>query len=252
MDLGLAGRNVLITGGSGDLGSALARGFAAEGARIAITYASQQSVADSLCAELMSAGAVAAACPMDLTDLDSVRQAVACSVESLGGLDVVISNAVVWEDWRSRIEEWGPCDWQRVLRANTEGVFTLIQEAAPHLRASDGGRVVFISSSLTARGMAGIWCYTTAKTAGHGLARSLAWDLGRDGVLVNTVAPGIVLRPDGHHRNIPDEEIDKLAQAQPLGRLPTVDDVVHAVLFLGSRANGIVNAEIVQATGGIP
>lgn len=251
MDLGLAGRKVLITGGSGDLGSALVRGFAAEGADVGFTYAVQQTAAEDLRDQLAEGGNHAVAHPMDLTDLESVRRAVSALAEALGGVDVLISNAVVWDEWRASVEEWGPVDWQPILRANTEGVFTLVQEAASHLRASDAGRVVFVSSSLTDRGMHGVWLYTVAKTAGLGLARSLAWDLGRDRVLVNTVAPGVVLKADGHHRNIPDEELERLAAAQPVGRLPTMEDIVNFVLFLGSPANGAMNAEVIRITGGV-
>lgn len=252
MDLDLGGRRVLITGGSGDIGRGLSRGFAAEGAAVALTYATQRSVADEVAAEIRQPERPACALHLDLHDRATVREAVRKAAASLGGLDVVVSNAVAWEtESKEHVEDWSDDEWPPFLRANIDGVVTLVKEAAPYLRTSGVGRIVFVSSSLTDRGMAGVWCYTTTKSAGHGLAKSMMWDLGRDGVLVNTVAPGIVLNEHGTHRNIPDDELVELGAKQPLGRLPTVDDVVRLVLFLSSPANRSINGEVVRITGGV-
>jgi NAD(P)-dependent dehydrogenase (short-subunit alcohol dehydrogenase family) len=250
MDLGLSGASVLVTGGSRGIGACIARAYAAEGANVAITYAVQRDAARRVVEQLRAVGVEAFATRLDLTDSGSVAAAVDAVLKRFGALDVLVTNAVRWEEWRNRVEDWILEDWQPVLRANMEGVFVLAQRAAPALRRSGRGRLVFVSSSLAERGMVGTWSYATAKAGGHGLARSLAWDLGRDGVLVNTVMPGTVL-VDGHHRSVPDGELPALAAAQPIGRLPTGDDVARAVLFLGSSANGSISGEIVRVTGGV-
>lgn len=249
MDLGLNGRSVLVTGGSGGIGGCIARAYAQEGANVAVTYASNRKAAEALVDEMRDMGVDGFSVHLDLTDLDSVTSAVDAVLDRFGGLDVLVSNAVCWEEWRDYVEQWVPNDWQPVLRANVEGVFTLAQRATPALRRSGVGRIVFISSSLTERGMIGCWSYATAKAAGHGLARSLAWDLGRDNVLVNTVMPGMVL-VDGHHRSVPDEDLPALVDKQPSRRLPTGEDVARAVLFLGSPSNLCITGEILHVTGG--
>jgi 3-oxoacyl-[acyl-carrier protein] reductase len=251
MDLGLRGSTVLVTGGTGGIGKCIARAFAAEGANLAITYSSQPDAAKLLVDELRSTGVDAICAHLDLTDPASVVGVVDSTTAHFGGLDVLVSNAVRWEEWRDYIEDWVPEDWQPTLRANVEGVFQLAQRAAPSLRRSAAGRIVFISSSLTERGMVGCWSYAAAKAAGHGLARGLAWDLGRDGVLVNTVMPGMVL-VDGHHRSAPDDELAALAAKQPAGRLPTGEDVANAVLFLASTVNRSITGEVLPVTGGTP
>jgi len=249
MDMRLYGSSVMVTGGSGDIGRAIARAFAAEGANVAITYATQADVAKELARELGEQGVRTCDVHLDLGSPESATAAVDVVTEAFGGLDVLVNNAVWWEEWRDYIEDWEPEDWQPVLRGNIEGVFTLTQRAAPFLRRSRAGRIVFISSTLTERGMTGCWSYATAKSAGHGLARGLAWDLGRDGVLVNTVSPGMVL-VNGRHRSASDEELAELATRQPVRRLPTAEDVAAAVLFLASGVNQSITGEILRVTGG--
>lgn len=251
MDMGLKGSAVLVTGGSGDIGRSIALAFAAEGANVAITYHQHQDAADAVVKEIQATGTRAIAVRLDLASLDRAAPAVDEVVAAFGRLDVLVHNAVFWEQWRPSIEEWSREDWQPALRANTEGVFELTQRAAPALRRSPAGRIVFISSTLTERGMIGCWSYAAAKAAGHGLARGLAWDLGRDGVLVNTVSPGMVLI-DGRHRTASAEELAELAKAQPAGRLPTSEDVANATVFLASRANRSITGEVLRVCGGTP
>lgn len=251
MDMGLAGAAVLVTGGSGGIGRSIALAFAAEGANVAITYHQQRDAADAVVKQIKQDGTRAIAVRLDLASADSAAAVVDEVVQAFGGLDVLVNNAVFWEEWRPSIEEWTPEDWQPALRANIEGVFVLTQRAAPALRRSQAGRIVFISSTLTERGMIGCWSYAAAKSAGHGLARGLAWDLGRDGVLVNTVSPGMVL-VDGRHRTASAEELAELAKAQPAGRLPASEDVASATVYLASRANRSITGEVLRVCGGTP
>ncbi len=251
MDMGLKGSAVLVTGGSGGIGRSIALAFAAEGANVAVTYHRQPDAADAVVKEIEAAGTRAIAVRLDLASLDRAAAVVDEVVQAFGGLDVLVNNAVFWEEWRPSIEEWTRQDWQPALRANIEGVFELTQRAVPALRRSPAGRIVFISSTLTERGMIGCWSYATAKAAGHGLARGLAWDLGRDGVLVNTVSPGMVL-VDGRHRTASEEELAELAKAQPAGRLPTSEDVANATVYLASRVNRSITGEVLRVCGGTP
>src|SRR5882757_6848172 len=215
MELGLQGKAVLVTGGSTGIGRQTALGFAREGARVGITYHSRKDSAEGVAEEVEAAGGEAYVVPMELGDPDSVKEAVAATVKRWGGLDVLVGNAVNWgggdfRDRPTRIEDAKVEQWLPVLRANLEGNFHLVQQAAPALRQSGQGRVVLLSTDLVERGMAGSWAYTAAKSGLHGMVASLQHDLGADGILVNIVMPGITLE-NGKHRVIPAEALEQIA-----------------------------------------
>jgi NAD(P)-dependent dehydrogenase (short-subunit alcohol dehydrogenase family) len=193
---------------------------------------------------------------MSLNSLDSIEAAVETVVRQWGGLDVLVANAVDWgggdfEERATSIENAPVDDWQRMLRANLEGNFGLVRAATPTLRRSGQGRVVLISSNVTEHGFPGSWSYGAAKAGLHGLTVSLAPDLGRDGILVNVVMPGLTL-DDGHHLVVPDEALPGIAAQFPAGRLPTTEDVAAAIVFLSSPRNGGTTGEILRVTGGTP
>jgi NAD(P)-dependent dehydrogenase (short-subunit alcohol dehydrogenase family) len=256
MDLGLTNAAVLVTGGSGGIGRATALAFAAEGARVAFTYNSREDVAKTVSDEIVEAGGEAFAVPMSLNSIESVEAGVEAVVRHWGGLDVLVANAVDWgggdfEERATRIEDSPTDDWQRMLRANLEGNFALVRAAAPALRGSAQGRVVLISSNVAEHGFPGSWSYGAAKAGLHGLTVSLTPDLGRDGILVNVVMPGLTL-VDGHHQVVPDEALSQIAAQFPAGRLPSTEDVAAAIAFFGSPRNGGTTGEIVRVTGGTP
>jgi 3-oxoacyl-[acyl-carrier protein] reductase len=256
MDLGLRDAAVLVTGGSSGIGRRTALTFAAEGARVAITYHSREDAAKAVADEIADAGGEPHVVPMSLDDPGSIEAAVAGTVDRFGGLDVLVGNAVHWgsgdfHDRPTRIEDAAAGQWLPLLRANLEGNFRLVQHAAPALRRSGQGRVVLLSSDIAERGFLGSWAYGAAKAGLHGLAVNLAPDLGRDGVLVNVVLAGVTL-DDGHHRVIPDEVLPSIAAKYPAQRLPSTDDLAAAVVFLCSARNGATTGEIVHVTGGIP
>jgi 3-oxoacyl-[acyl-carrier protein] reductase len=173
-------RKMLLTGGSGAIGRAIATGFAASGAEVAATSRS---------------GAVSEAehsLAMELEQPTSIVEAVAQAERLLGGIDTLVVNAVRWPSGSpERFEALEPTEWRSVLRANVEGNFHLVRAALPALRSSHAGRIVIISSGVAEEGHPPAAHYVAAKAALHGLCRALAWDAGRDGVLVNAIAAGI-------------------------------------------------------------
>lgn len=133
--------------------------------------------------------------------------------------------------------------WQDQMRLNAEGTAYTVQAALPHMRAAGWGRIVLLSSGA-ADGAPGLEHYAAAKTALHGLARSLARSAGTAGVLTNVVMPGLI-PTERHRRTIPQRALDQIAAANPTGRLATEDDVARLVAFLASAANNsITGAEI--------
>ena len=237
MDTDLSGKRVLVTGGSKGIGRAAAAAFAAEGARVAVTYRSDRAAAEA---------AAGVAVAMDLADAGAVAAAVAEAVAALGGLDVLVVNAVRWPEQRAaRLEELDPEEWRAVLRANLEGAVATCAAALPALRAAPWARIVLLSSGIAEEGHPVTWAYGAAKAGLHGLMRALAWDGGRDGILVNVVGTGFTRTEHGLERFGP-EAYDAVGPLTPQRRASTAEDVARLVLFLGSAANTSVTGEVVR------
>jgi len=254
MDLGLSGAAVLVTGGSSGIGRETAIAYGREGARVAITYNARKDAAEAVAEEIEAAGGTAYVVPMDLNEPDTIAAAVEGTIQQWGGLDAVVANAVNWgsadfHDRPEKIEDARPEWWVPIMRANLEGNFHLAQQVAPALRRSEHGRLVLISTDLAERGLPGAWPYGAAKAGLHGLVASLQHDLGKDGVLVNIVMPGITVE-NGEHRVIPKPALDQLANRFSARRLPETTDLADAILFLTSPRTRAIQGEILRVTGG--
>ncbi|MBF8194284.1 SDR family oxidoreductase [Nonomuraea sp. K274] len=249
MDLGLADKRVLITGATRGIGLATARVFAAERARVAITYHTSDAVAKRVVEEL-GGDDRACALPYDLGDPDSIRQAVAAVEERWGGIDVVVANAQTWV-WINPEDvppyQDTPMDhWLGLFRENVEGHLWTIRQALGGMRERGWGRIVLLSSVTATHGNPGSEMYSAAKAALHGLVRGLMWT--RDGVLANVVAPGGTLTES--LEAVDPVLLEQAVQETPSGRLSTADDVARLIAFLCSEANGNINGEVVHTAGG--
>ncbi|HEX6022475.1 MAG TPA: SDR family oxidoreductase [Solirubrobacter sp.] len=219
--------HVLVTGGSGAIGGAIAAAFSAAGADVMVTSRS---------------GRVGIA--MDLEAPETIDAAVAEA--SADGLDTLVVNAVRWPNgFAERFEELDGNEWRAVLRANVEGAFALVQAALPALRESNAGRIVLISSGAAEEGHPPAPHYVAAKAALHGLCRALAWDAGRDGVLVNAIATGFTRTPAGIER-LGNDIYDRAGALTPQRRASTPEDVAALALWLGSEANTSVTGEVIR------
>lgn len=253
MDLGLNGRAVLVTGGSSNIGAATAVSFGREGARVALTYRSRREAAEKVAEEIEQAGGQAFVLPFDLEDSEAPKRLVDEVVEHWGGLDVLVNNAVRWADRNptdgpSRFED--DKNWAHLIDANLVASLQVLHAALPVLRSSGSGRVVNISTSLVERGMVGSVAYTAAKSGLYGASRSVAWEAGGDGVLVNVVMPGWVIDGKDLPYEIPQGIIDEQTGRLPTGRLPLARHIADAVVFLASQANQSITGEIIRVTGG--
>jgi NAD(P)-dependent dehydrogenase (short-subunit alcohol dehydrogenase family) len=253
MDLDLAGRTVLVTGGSRGIGRAVALAYAREGARVVLTYANDREAADRVVADIAAAGdpGQALALPLDLADRASIEAAVQGAVDAFGGLDVLVANAVRWPvDTMAPLDEVAADVWDEAVRANLAGTAATVRAALPHLRAAGAGRAVLVSSGVSREGFVGASAYATAKAGLDGLVAALKWELGPDGVLINVVSPGFTVT-EHNLAYFADEVREERRAKTPSARLSLPDDVAAAVVFLGSPANGNVTGAFLAVAGGI-
>ncbi|GAA3443355.1 SDR family NAD(P)-dependent oxidoreductase [Planomonospora venezuelensis] len=249
MDLGLKGRTVIVTGATGGIGREIARGYAAEGADVVLTYRSTPDEAGELAGEV---GGVAL--PYELGDPASAAALVAGTLERTGRIDVLVNNAVRWGGPAPRpdasFEDVADGEWLEMLRHNIEGALRLSRLVAPAMRERRFGRLVHVSSSIATEGMAGGEYYGAAKGALHGFSRSAAFSLGRDGdILSNVVMPGFT-RTARNGEMV--EAVGRLeSDRAPIGRLLDAAEVANAVVYLGSAANTGITGQVIAVNGGV-
>ncbi|HEX8105459.1 MAG TPA: SDR family oxidoreductase [Solirubrobacteraceae bacterium] len=235
--LPLNGRVALITGASRGIGAAVAAELRAAGAHIAANYRTAPAAA----AELRKRDGPDAVSlwPADVADPASGEALVAGVLEARGRLDVLVLNAATWRG--GRLEGLSDEDWRLVLGTSLDGSFAILRAAVPALRRSGAGRIVLMGSVVGLVGFPGDAAYATAKAGMLGLARSLAKELGRDGVTVNVVAPGLV--ETDMTAAVRDDVKARMVARTSLGRPATVGEVASAVRYLvcdGSYVTGHV------------
>lgn len=254
MDLGLAGKAVLVTGGSSGIGRAAALGFAMEGANVALTYHSNRAAGEQTAAKVADCGSDALALTMDLADPSTIYSVVSEVVDRWGRLDVLVANAVAWDpepaDTTKPFEDLATEDWSAMLRTSLEGTFHTVRAVLPTMRKGAWGRIAMTSSGFAIRGAPGEAAYATAKAGLHGFARTLARELGPAGILVNIVMPG--LTTTDRSLTVYSEEWQNVAKSRtPSGRLSTPEDVAAVAVFACSEANGNMTGEIFKVDGGM-
>jgi len=240
----LSGKIALVTGGSRSIGAAIARRLAADGATVALTYSASPEKAAAVVAAIRAEGGTALAIKADAGDPEAVRAAVDETVETFGGLDILINNAGL--GLGGPITEIPFETYERMIAVNVTGVFVATQEALRHMKA--GGRIIHIGSSMTRyAAFPTASLYTLTKGAVAGFNRSLVRDVGPRGITVNTVHPGPTdtdMNPDGG----PVSKI--VGPGMAIGRYGKPEEIANVVAFLaGPEAAFVTGADIV-ADGG--
>ncbi|MEI8000891.1 MAG: glucose 1-dehydrogenase [Actinomycetes bacterium] len=232
----LAGRVALITGAAQGQGAAEARRFAEEGARVLVT----DVVTDGAAAVAAEIGHAARAFALDVTDPAQWEAAVGACLGSFGRLDVLVNNAGIGPPPRV-IEETTLEDHRRTLAVNLDGVFHGIRAVIepmrqPVVRDSGGGSIVNVSSIDGIVGVPGMSSYAASKFAVTGLTRTAALELGRYGVRVNSIHPGVISSPMVHQAPAEvRERLDRLMARQAIPRMGTPEEVANLALFLASN-----------------
>lgn len=246
----LASRVVLVTGASTGIGAAVARGFGAVGARVAVHYNSSATEARSVVDAIISAGGSAWAEQADLGQPHTAPDLLARVADRAGRLDVLVNNAgAVFA--RTAFVDATDDHYRRLFDLNLTATFEACRAAVPIFRRQGGGTIIN-TTSIAARngGGPGTVLYAAAKGAVSTLTRGLAKELAQEGVRVNAVAPGIILTPL-HDRATPPETLEALRLTIPMRRLAVPEECVGAYLFLASDAlAGYITGQIIEVNGG--
>ena len=219
----LAGKVALISGAAQGIGAAIAAAFVAEGAKVVLG----DIAADELTALATKLGPDAVAVPLDVTEPAAWEQAVALAVERFGSLSVLVNNAGIAHRL-TPIDAIKPRTWDRVLAVNLTGPFNGIQAATSALRQAGKGAIINVSSIAGIQAAEGIAAYAASKFGVRGLTKVAAFDLGRDGIRVNSIHPGLI---DTRMAVGSDYPVDGLA----LPRMGLPEEVAQMAVFLASN-----------------
>lgn len=236
----------MVTGGTRGIGYAIVKLFLENGASVALCGSRQETV-DKALAQLKAekeSYPVMGMCP-DLQDPEAVTKAVENVKEHFGRLDIMVNNAGV--SARESIYEYKPEDFEKVMNLNVNAVFYCAQAAAKVMKEQGGGVILNTSSMVSLYGQPSGVAYPASKFAINGLTKSLARELGKDNIRVNTVAPGITRTE--MVAVLPEEMIKPLIATIPLGRVGEPEDVANAFLFLASDMASYVTGEILSVDG---
>jgi gluconate 5-dehydrogenase len=236
----------LVTGGGTGLGLGIARALIAAGARVAIT-GRRAEVLREACREF---GEAAAAFPHDIRKLETIPGLVERVEHEFGPLDILVNNA--GNHLKKPATDVTDAEFAEVLQTHLFGGFALSRECARRMVGRRRGAIIMIASMASLFGIPQVSAYTAAKSALAGLVRSLAVDLGPQGVRVNAVAPGW-FDTALSRRNLAGDprRKEKILERTPLGRLGDLEDVGRAVVYLCSPAARFVTGVILPVDGGI-
>lgn len=254
----LSSKVALVTGGAGGIGRDIALAFAREGAAVAVADIADDAAARTV-ADIEAAGARAIAVHMDVTDPAQVDAGVATTVETLGGLDVLVSNAGVQHI--AAVTELAYEDWQRIVRIHLDGAFLTSRAAMRAMRAQGRGGAVILMGSVHSKLASPLKApYVAAKHGLLGLARVIAKEGAADGIRSNVICPGFVRTPLVD-RQIPEQarelgisEEDVIANVMLKdtvdGEFTTLDDVARTAVFLaGFPTNALTGQSLVVSHG---
>lgn len=241
----LVGQVAIVTGASRGIGRAVAMALAAEGAAIAVNYASSASAAEQVVADIRAKGGEAIALQADVSQPDQVDALVAAIVDKWGRVDVLVNNAGITRDTlllRMKLE-----DWQAVIDLNLTGVFLCTKAVSKIMLKQKSGRVINIASVAGQMGNPGQANYSAAKAGVIGFTKTVAKEMASRGITVNAVAPGFITTD--MTSDLKSEEILKFI---PLGRYGTPEEVAGMVRFLAADpAAAYITGQVFNVDGGM-
>jgi 3-oxoacyl-[acyl-carrier protein] reductase len=240
-------RIALIAGASGGIGASAARRLASGGIAVHLGYHQHPSTAEEVAREIIGAGGQAESVALDLGNRNQIDNVCSEIYARAGRLDILVNCAAINREASALAMD--DDTWREVLEINLDGAFRLAKSAARYMMLGRWGRIIHVSSIAAIRGGRGQISYATAKSGMEAMTRVLALELGRKGILVNCVAPGLIETEMSERiRRQYGEEILKSISVKRYGR---PEDVAAAIEFLASDAAGYINGHTLRVDGGM-
>jgi 3-oxoacyl-[acyl-carrier protein] reductase len=247
MDLGIEGKVALVTGGSAGIGLAAAKSLAREGCDVCVSARNPERLADAV-VELQEFGRVVHAVLADVEDPEAAERVVRETRDVLGPVDILVANA--GGPPPGRFVDASMADWELAIQRNLLGTVRLARAVLPEMRERGWGRIVTITSRSAREALDGLALSNSTRSAVAGLVRTLAREVGGDGVLVNNVMPGSIDTERLRDLVGGEEELAERASAVPLGRIGRPEEVGDVVAFLASARASYMNGVSVLVDGG--
>ena len=244
----LAGKKTLITGADSGIGRAVALAFAREGADVAVSYLSEDEDARETQRLVEDCGRECLLLPGDLADPEHCRQLVAKTVDAFGRIDVLVNNAA-HQTYVENIVDVPDEDWERTMAVNLSAIFYLCKAAVPHMR--EGSSIINTASKQADEPSPPLLAYAVTKGAIQNFSAGLAQQLAKQGIRVNTVAPGPVWTPLVVS-SLPPEQVANFGKEMPIGRPAQPRELAPAYVLLASDEASYMTAATIAVTGGKP
>ncbi|MGN6087112.1 acetoacetyl-CoA reductase [Trinickia sp.] len=240
-------RIALVTGGMGGIGEAISIRLHDVGHAVVVTYSPSNTGADDWLARMEASGRQFRAYPVDVADFASCERCAAQIKAEIGPIDILVNNAGITRD--ASFKKLEKDSWDAVLRTNLDSVFNMTKQWYEDMTARGWGRIVNISSVIGCKGGFGQTNYAAAKAGMHGFTKSLALEVARKGVTVNTVSPGFIATR--MVTAVPDEIMQsKILPEIPVGRLGQPEEVAALVAYLCSHEAAFVTGANISINGG--
>ena len=247
MNLNLDGKVALVTGGARDVGADISKLLAAEGAKVAVNYNSSGSEAEALASAIAAAGGEAKAFGADISDYDQVNQMVEAVTSQWGRVDILVNNAGYVK--YQRFVESGPEDWKPQIDVCLYGALHCCRAVVPHMIEQGGGRIISLIGDSSRIGEANLALAAATRAGTMALGKSLAKELGRSGVTVNTVSLGLVQTSHSDAEFL-EKNMDRIVKAYPMRRIGQSEDVAPMVAFLASDQAAWITGQVISVNGG--
>lgn len=246
MDLGLEGKNAIITGGSMGIGTEIALTLAHEGCNVAINYRRHDTEAKEVVAKIEAMGRKGLAVKADVSVFDDARRMVDSVIETFGGLEIMVCNAGI--TWDGVIWKMTEKQWDTVINVNLKGYFNYNKAAALVFKDRKYGKIVNIASINGLRGKFAQANYSAAKGGEIAMSKALAKELGKFNVNVNVIAPGMVMTEMA--KKIPPEFLNRAVDETVLGRIASPKECADVVAFFCSDRSRHITGEVIKVDGG--
>ncbi len=244
--MNLSGQVAIVTGGSLGIGAAIAVELARQGAGVAINCRKHKEEAESVIRQVEELGSRGIAVQADVSVFEDALKMIEEVRDTLGRLDILVNNAGI--NWDGVVWKMGEDQWDAVIDINLKGCFNYTRAAAPIFREQKSGKIVNITSINGLRGKFGQTNYSAAKAGMVGFTKAVARELGKYGINVNAVAPGLI--ETDMIKEAPQEVLDQALKDILLGRIGRPEEVATVVSFLCSEAARHITGEVIKVDGG--